>query len=416
MAGPGMQQSGVTAAAGSRARGLSTQHLSARDVDRLLADRSPDARIDTMEKVYEELEAGTLSDREAEIAQSILTRFALDAEVRVREALARQVAQSPLLSRELAEALAGDLAEIALPVLRHAKVLDDGFLVAVIEQKDAAKQIAISQRRRISEVVAEALVDSANVKAIVTLLRNEDAEIAEPTLHKALLRFGALPPVHEAMAKRPVELPLPVVERLLHLVSEELQQQLAERHRISPVVLRQLVGRARETATLPLLRPVAGRARDLAHFVQHLLTTNRLSASLMFRGLCAGELAFFLEAVAARCRIGTGAARQLILDGGSLGLRRVFEQARLPSCLLPPFQAALSVIRARRYDEHGCENGFDETSRRELQIAVLARVFEDCADTEEPQVDELLMQLFDQTPPAAADEAMARAGLPFAPM
>lgn len=393
--------------------------LSARDVERLLADRSPDARIETMEKVYEELEAGGLSDREAAIAQSILTRFALDAEERVREALARQIAQSPFLTRELAETLADDLAEIALPVLRHAEVLDDAFLVRVIEQKDAAKQIAISQRRRISQVVSEALVDSANVKAIVTLLRNEGADIAEPTLQKALTRYGELPPVSEAMAERPVALPLPVVERLLHLVSEELQQQIAERHRISPVVLRQLVGRAREAATLPLLRPVAGRGRDLDTFVRHLLVSNRLTASLMFRALCAGELSFFLEAVAVRCRIAPQAARQLVMEGGTLGLRRVFEQARLPAALLPPFQSALAVVRAKRFDDaawDGSDREDLEAARRELQIAVLARVFEDCADTEEPQVDELLMQLFDQAPPGAAEEAMDRAGLPFAPV
>ncbi|SMF12494.1 Uncharacterized conserved protein, DUF2336 family [Tistlia consotensis] len=394
---------------------MAAQHLSARDVERLLADRSPDVRIDTLEKVFEELESGGLSPREAEIAQGILERFALDVEERVREALARQIAQSPLLTRELAETLANDLAEIALPVLRHAEVLDDRFLVRVIEQKDAAKQIAISQRRRISEVVAEALVDSANVKAIVTLLRNEGAEIAEATLNKALTRYGDLPPVSEAIAERPL-LPMPVVERLLHLVSEELREGLAERHRISPVVLRQLVGRAREAATLPLLKPVAGRAHDLSLFVGHLLTSNRLTASLMFRGLCAGELAFFLEAVAARCRIGSEAARQLVLEGGALGLRRIFEQARLPIALLPPFQSALAVIRACRFDDEELDPGEAEDARRELQIAVLARVFEDCSDTEEPQVDELLMQLFDQTPAAAMDEAMDRAGMPFAPV
>ncbi len=403
---------------------MNTHHLSARDVERLLTDRSPDARIETMEKVYETLEAGSLSDRETEIAHGILARFALDAEARVREALARQVAQSPLLTREVAEALASDLAEIALPVLRHAEVLDDGFLVQVIEQKDAAKQIAISQRRRISQVVSEALVDSANLKAIATLLRNEGADIAQPTLEKALERYGDLPTVNEAMAQRPVELPLPVVERLLHLVSEELQASIAQRHRISPVVLRQMVGRARESATLPLLKPVAGRARDLRLFVQHLLTSNRLSSSLMFRALCAGEVGFFQEAVAARCRISPEAARQLVMDGGTLGLRRIFEQGRLPMPLLPPFQSALAVIRQRGYDEDALDGlGGDgggpeagEAARRELQIAVLARVFEDCADTEEPQVDELLMQLFEQTPAAAVDEAMERAGQPFAPV
>ncbi|WP_143596184.1 hypothetical protein [Tistlia consotensis] len=57
-----------------------------------------------------------------------------------------------------------------------------------------------------------------------------------------------------------------------------------------------------------------------------------------------------------------------------------------------------------------------QSGRRELQIAVLARVFEDCSDTEAPQVDERLRRLLDQTPAAATDEAMDRAGMPFAPV
>lgn len=393
---------------------LTTRSLSARDVERLLADRSTEVRVETMGKVVQELGSGALSPREAALARGILERFARDAELKVREVLARQVAQSPLLTRELAETLAGDLAEVALPVLRHAEVLSDGFLLSVIGQNDAAKQIAISQRRRVSSAVAEALVDTDNVKAIVHLLRNEGAEIAEATLHKALERYGELSPVSEAAAERPA-LPLPVVERLLHLVSEELQQGLAERHRISPVVLGQLVGRAREAVTLPLLKPVAGRSTDLGLFVQHLLTNNRLSPGLMFRALCAGELAFFLEAVAARCRVAPAAARRLVLDGGTLGLRRVFEQARLPLSLLPPFQSALAVVGAGGTNA-GLGPYASDAARRELQIAVLARVFSDCADTEEPQVDELLLQLFDQTPPAARDEALDRAGMPFAPL
>ncbi|SMF12464.1 hypothetical protein SAMN06265365_105209 [Tistlia consotensis] len=47
---------------------------------------------------------------------------------------------------------------------------------------------------------------------------------------------------------------------------------------------------------------------------------------------------------------------------------------------------------------------------------MLARVFEDCSDTEAPQVDERLRRLLDQTPAAATDEAMDRAGMPFAPV
>ena len=102
--------------------------LSHSDVHRLLSDHSADARIETMSKLVSSLESDALAGPEREIATDILHRFAADAEAAVREAVAWQLHNSPLLTDALATKLARDIGRVAFPVLRNAKRLSDEFL------------------------------------------------------------------------------------------------------------------------------------------------------------------------------------------------------------------------------------------------------------------------------------------------
>ena len=85
-----------------------TPRLTASDVDRLAADRSAQARIETMTKLVEELSVSRLEPRELDLAREVLERFARDAEIAVREAVAWQIHNTPLLTGDLARRLAGD--------------------------------------------------------------------------------------------------------------------------------------------------------------------------------------------------------------------------------------------------------------------------------------------------------------------
>ncbi|QQP88226.1 DUF2336 domain-containing protein [Skermanella sp. TT6] len=382
--------------------------LSYADVQRLLADPSSEARIATVSKLVADLEGGGLAGPEKAIATDILHRLAMDAEAAVREAVAWQIHNSPLLTGSLAARLARDIGRVAFPVLRNAPHLTDELLLQVIADRDAEKQLAIAGRPEVSPRVADAIVDTDNVTVIVRLLRNDGATIRDATLQRTLDRYGTLGAVNEAMAGRS-GLSLAVIERLIAYVSEEIRSRLVERHRLSPVLVAGIVGRGREAATMLLLKPLADSTADLEAMVRHLDRDGRLSPSLMLRALCAGELDLFTIGLGVRAGVPVETARLLVWDDGPLGLRAVFEKAGFPQALLPPFRVAIEVAKRMGYDGH-------DAGREDYQVAVLARVFQECCAIEERMVDDLLLQLFDQKSEEVIERAMERAGMPFHPV
>jgi uncharacterized protein (DUF2336 family) len=361
--------------------------LSEQDVKRLLVDRSPQARIETMSKVVADFESGRFVAKEQDLVRQILQRLAIDAEMAVREAVAWQIYNSPLLNDDLAQRLAHDVAEVAFPILRHASALSDDFLVGIVQQRDSKKQVAIAARDEISAGVSDAIVDTGNVTAIERLVRNPGADLTEPTLQKTLDRFGAIDAIAESMAGRG-DLPMAVIEKLVHYVSEEIRDELAARHDLPVGVLGGLVEQGREAATLLLLKPLSGRFRDVELFVKHLHANNRLSPSLLLRVLCSGDVEMFVAGIAARCGLSVANARLLVFDEGSLGMRAAFERSRLPIGLLPPFRSALAVVREMGYRD-------DDDRRADFQKKAVARVFNDCGGGDDKDVEELLLQLFD---------------------
>jgi uncharacterized protein (DUF2336 family) len=361
--------------------------LSEQDVKRLLVDRSPQARIETMSKVVADFESGRFAAKEEDLVRQILQRLAIDAEMAVREAVAWQIYNSPLLNDDLAQRLAHDVAEVAFPILRHASALSDDFLVGIVQQRDSKKQVAIAARDDVSAGVSDAIVDTGNVTAIERLVRNPGAALTEPTLQKTLDRFGAIDAIAESMAGRG-DLPMTVIEKLVHYVSEEIRDELAARHDLPVGVLGGLVEQGREAATLLLLKPLSERFRDIELFVKHLHANNRLSPSLLLRVLCSGDVEMFVAGIAARCGLSVANARLLVFDEGQLGMRAAFERSKLPIGLLPPFRSALAVVR-----EMGYRDGDDH--RADFQKKAVARVFNDCGDGGDKDVEELLLQLFD---------------------
>jgi uncharacterized protein (DUF2336 family) len=378
------------------------------DVQRLLSDHSADARIRTMSKLVFDLEGDALAGPEREIATDILHRFAADAEAAVREAVSWQLHNSPLLTDALATKLARDIGRVAFPVLRNTSRLSDEFLLQVIAERDAEKHLAIAGRWNLSPRLADAILETANIKVIACLLGNNQARIADPTLHKALDRYGHLRAVNEPLANRE-GLSLSVVEKLVAYVSEDIRSNLVERHHLSPVLVAELVKRGREAATMLLLKPLAGHLDDLETVVRHLDKDARLTPSLMLRAVCGGDIELFTTGLAVRAKVATESARLLIWDDGPLGLRAIFDKARFPIALLSPFRVAIDVVK-----ETGYSGG--DAGREDYQVRSLARVFEECSATGDRLLDDLLLQLFDQKSDEVIEAAMAQAGMPFHPI
>jgi uncharacterized protein (DUF2336 family) len=387
---------------------MTSHALNKGDVERLLASPSTEVRIETMRKLVDDLEGGSLAEGERSLALEVLHCFAGDAESAVREAVAWQIHNSPLLTGDLADRLARDVGRVAFPILRHSEDLGDTFLLRILAEPDLGKQLAVAGRRSVPAAVADALVEHGNVAVITCLLRNQGAEIPDRSLHRALDRFGRLRSVSEAAASRP-GLSLAVVERLVAYVSDGIRGALVRAHGLSPELVDRMVERGREAATMTLLRPIMRSESDVDLVARWLDANGRLTPPLLFRALCAGDVDLMVAGLAVKAGIETESAKALAWDDGQLGLKALFKRAGLPAVLVSPFRVAIGVAK-----EMGFTGG--EPRRDEYQSEVIAQVFERCTPTDEWAIDDLLLQLFDQKSEGVIDRAMDQAGLPFVPL
>ena len=295
--------------------------LTQEDVQRLLTDPSPESRAGAASKIAEEFNAENFGDAEREMAEEIFRLMVKDAEVRVREALAINLKDNPNIPHDVALTLAKDVETVALPVIQYSEVLNDDDLLGVVASQDETKQLAVAQRAIVSETVSAALVDTQNENVVTALVSNEGAEISNQSMEKVVDTLGESTAVQEAMIGR-TKLPITVTERLVSMVSDQLQAQLVASHELPPAMAADLILQSRERATVTLSSE--GDANDVSDLVAHLHENGRLTSSIILRALCMGDFRFLEQALSTLPGLPLTSARKLIHDPGGLGLHSVF--------------------------------------------------------------------------------------------
>jgi len=312
-----------------------------------LEDPSVETRVNTSTKIVEGFNAGTLSDSEWKMAEEIFRVLVKDAEVRVREALALNLKENPAIPHDVAVSLANDVERLALPVLQFSEVLTDADLIEIISSQSPEKQVASAKRESVSESVSENLVESGNEQAVTSLMANQGAQISERTLLKAVDDFGNSEGVQDAMVHR-ANLPVKVSERLVTIVSEKLAAGLTGRQDMSDATITDLILQTRERAVISL--STDSDQGDVETLVRQLHDNGRLTQSIILRGLCMGDLTFFVAGMAELAGISIENARSLIYDSGRLGLRTLCRQAEIPVPQLVAVRAAVDVWQEMEYD------------------------------------------------------------------
>ena len=324
------------------------QRLSQDDVKRLMADRSPQARAETSAKIAAQFESKTLSESERKIAEEIFRKLVKDVEVRVREALSTHLKNSPDLPRDVALALAQDVDSVALPMLKFSEVLTDEDLIGIVRDQGEAKQVAIAQRPKVSSRLADALIDTGNENAVARLVANEGADLTKKALGRVMSEYESSTAVGDSLSRRP-NMPASVSEHLIEVLTERLQDYLTSKHEVSPDIAANLILQARERATMSLV-DYGSTDIELENLIEQLHRKERLSASLLLRSLCMGDMSFFERGVARLASLPLQNARILIHDQGQLGLESIYMKANLPKRLFPAFRAGIELVHQTDYD------------------------------------------------------------------
>lgn len=311
---------------------------------KLTRSSAPDARAEVADAIGRSIDSPDMGDRERDIALDIVRKLAGDVEQQVRRNLADAVRQSVGLPHDVAMKLARDVADVSLPIISDSVVLTDGDLVALVEEGDSDKQLAIANRDEVSQVVAGALVERGNEDVVVAVVSNPGAALDEPALGRALDRFGDSPRLQEPMVARST-LPVGVAERLVSLVSEKLRDELVSRHEISPDMAADLVLEGRERATLSLVSD-DGPSQRVEDLVREMARNGRLTDSILLRAACTGDLAFVAAGLAVRADIPFRNADLLVNDDGGKGLRSLATKAGLSEHDRIILRAAVDVARS----------------------------------------------------------------------
>ncbi len=361
------------------------QLLTAADVQRLITNPSGEARAETAAKVAEAFDRGALSDSERALAEEIFRVMVQDAEVKVRESLASHLKSSANLPHDVAVKMAKDVEQVALPVLEFSKVLSDADLVEIIRSSSAEKQTAVAKRAEVSGVVANALIDHGKTSGVVAALAaNKGAALGDTEMKKILDKHGSDAAVTNSLVARP-NLPLALSERIVNIVSGNLQDYLVNSHYMSDEMAADMVLSARERATIMLL-PSGAKSTDVIEFAQQLHGAGRLSPTLLLRSLCSGDIAFFEAAMSVLSGVPIINARLLIHDPGALGMQSIYQYAHLPIDLFPAFRAAFDVARDMDYD------GGDR-DRQRFAARVIERVLTRLEQLDQRNADYLMTRL-----------------------
>jgi uncharacterized protein (DUF2336 family) len=316
--------------------------LSPQDVARLISEDSPAARIDVIEKVALEHAAHQLADNERELAQQIFRILMRDTEVRVRAALSQAIKADSQLPRDVVLHLAYDVPDVSLPMIEHSDVLSPSDLIGIIRTSndEPERQIAIARRRHVPEPVSSALVETGHAEVVSHLVNNAGADISESGYQAIISAFPTHEKIAAAIAQR--NLPLTLVENLLHHATDKVGTELRKKYQLGEGQIRADTERTRELATLRLLDGNVS-TQDVERLVEQMHAHNRITPSLILTALCRGNLEFFEAVMARLASIPMRNTRLLIQDKGELGFKALYEKANLPESLQ---KATRIVLRA----------------------------------------------------------------------
>jgi len=334
--------------------------ISSDDLQRLRDASTPELRGRIAGQSGAEFSSGDLTPRARSDAIAIFRALLEDVEVEVRRSMSQALARTPDLPSDIAKRLARDVLEVSQPVIELSDALSEDDLVEIVENPvpqelrqnygvgersslvvEIERRLnSVARRQSISGRLSDKLVDHGSPSVVATLLSNPGATIEEPTAHKAIDRFGNDNAVQAAFATRD-SVPVAVVERLLFVVSVAVRDTLCTKHQVPPAVVASVSQQVKERATMALLtdRSVGGARR----LVDTLASQDRLTATLILRGICTGCFAFVEHGLASMAGSPVEVVRSSLRHGGERDLAALYRDAHVPAQVIPALDRAIAV-------------------------------------------------------------------------
>jgi len=304
---------------------------------------SVETRAELTGIICEQFNSGQFRAQEKDIVKEILGFLSRDVETKIRQAVSETMKENDDLPHDVAMRLAKDVEAVANPILEFSNVLTDEDLEEIIASVEQAGKIeAIAKRKNVSEKISASIIETKEKIAVEALVANDGAKIADESKERVVDYFGSSEDVMAALIKRG-NLSSTLAERMVTLVSEKLQNKLAEEYHIRPLALRTTFGASNEKVVLGVISENTDKM-GVQNLVDQLYKTGKLTHSIVLRALCRADLEFFEVGMAKLAGIPAVNARKLIRTSDKKGFEALFNAASMPSTMKEAAETLLSLI------------------------------------------------------------------------
>jgi len=163
------------------------------DVRRQLAKRLSDVIC---------IPASHLTPQERHMAGDVLVELLRDADVQLRESVAKRLVMLNEAPRTILVILAKDDIQVARHVLEESKSLSDSDLIQIARKVSGEHRKVIAKRRKVSDSVVDAIVEFLEEDVVETLLKNKGASFSETALQRILTVSRSHQPYVKLLVKR----------------------------------------------------------------------------------------------------------------------------------------------------------------------------------------------------------------------
>lgn len=163
------------------------------DVRRQLAKRLSDVIC---------IPASHLTPQERHMAGDVLVELLRDADIKLRESVAKRLVMLNEAPRTILVILAKDDIQVARHVLEESKSLSDSDLIQIARKVSGEHRKVIAKRRKVSDSVVDAIVEFLEEDVVETLLKNKGASFSETALQRIVTVSRSHQPYVKLLAQR----------------------------------------------------------------------------------------------------------------------------------------------------------------------------------------------------------------------
>lgn len=262
-------------------------------------------------------EAGRLTERERALMADIMNRLVGEMEVVVRQSLAERLSPLPGMPRDLVVMLANDEIAVARPMLLHSRALRDPDLVEIVKYRGREHMLAVTLRAPLGAEVSDAIVDSGDEDAILSLLRNPDAQLSRAAYEYLVGEAERVDAFQDPLVRRH-DLPRDLAARLYWMVSAALRSYIVAHHALDELMLDEFIEAAAGEA---MADDEATRAHGAEAAAERLVATlarrQRLDLQFAVAALRRGRVPVFLSSLVFLAEIPMAQARRIFFDEGA---------------------------------------------------------------------------------------------------